>query len=85
MRDYVPYYAQIVEPLQSQKTEMLKGLTKSGAKQKWAARSIRLVDPMEKERALFDCLQAFLSKEGFSTTLTQTDVCISILTPQREE
>ena len=32
MRDYVPYYAQIVEPLQSRKTEMLKGLTKSGAK-----------------------------------------------------
>ena len=29
MRDYVPYYAQIVELLQSRKTEMLKGLAKS--------------------------------------------------------
>ncbi|SLM35364.1 probable transposable element [Lasallia pustulata] len=65
MRDYVPYYTQIVEPLQSQKTEMLKSLAKSGAKQKQTARSTRLVDPTEKERALFDCLQAILSKGGF--------------------
>ncbi|KAA6411119.1 MAG: reverse transcriptase [Lasallia pustulata] len=68
MCDYVPYYAQIVEPLQLRKTEMLRGLAKSGTsgkQRKRAAHSTRLVEPTDKERASFNCLQGILSKGGF--------------------
>ena len=68
MRDYVPYYAQIMKLLQLRKTEMLQGLAKSGTsgkQRKQAARSTRLVEPIDKERASFDCLQGILSKGGF--------------------
>ncbi|SLM35223.1 reverse partial [Lasallia pustulata] len=68
MRDYVPYYAQIMKLLQLRKTEMLQGLAKSGTsgkQRKQAARSTRLVEPTDKERAFFNCLQGILSKGGF--------------------
>ena len=68
LRDYVPYYAQIVESLQARKTEMLRDITKSessGRKRKIAAHSTRLVEPTDVEIAAFTCLQGILSKGGF--------------------
>ena len=65
MWDYILYYAQIAEPLQTHKTEMLKDLAKSKTKWKCTAQSMKLIKSTEKKRASFNCLQAILSKGSF--------------------
>ena len=66
--DYISYYAQIVEPLQARKTEMLQNMTRSESaekKRKIAAHSTKLVELTDVEMAAFACLQGILSKKGF--------------------
>ena len=66
--DYISYYAQIVEPLQARKTEMLQNMIRSESaekKRKIAAHSTKLVKLTDIEIAVFACLQEILSKKDF--------------------
>lgn len=65
MRNYVPYYAQLSNPLQIRKTLLLKNLPVKGAARKRYSSGTRLDIPTESERSSYQAIQEVFSKPTF--------------------
>ena len=66
LRDYIPYYARIAEPLQNQKTFLLKGSPSiSRQKRKNYTAKTQVLDPTEEELNAFKLLQEILSSPNY--------------------
>ena len=67
LRMYVPYYAQIVEPLQQRKTSMLRTAPQKGNARKAFSKGARIDVPSQRELDAFNMLQDVFRKPTFLT------------------
>lgn len=65
LRNYVPNYARMVEPLQVRKTQLLKASPPSGSKRKTYVSQTKITDPLDTELEAFQNLQNVLSKPTY--------------------
>ena len=70
LRQYIPYYAQVVRPLQHRKTLLCRSTTTKGGARKRATPRIEVDTPSSEEKAAFHKLQSLFARP---TTLTHFD------------
>ena len=64
-RNYVPYYAQLVKPLQRRKTTLLRGSPIQSNARKTFSKNCKINLPSETEKTFFDVLQAVFNQPSY--------------------